>query len=115
VVRTAQGGRVIAVGATQAHAAVPARVEEGAYHPGLVAHQDHRIDAALAGHDVAALRDLALVSDEEPGATEDALELALIHFRVRENAPRDQPFRGSHDVLEVLATCQPRARLRCRT
>ena len=91
VVRAAQERGVAAVGAADAHAAMAARVQEDADDPFVVAEQDRRVEPARPRDEVARLLDLALVPDEEPGATEDPLDLELEDLGVGEDPPRDEP------------------------
>jgi hypothetical protein len=108
VVRALEEGGVVAVGPRDAHAAVAAGVEEGVDLALVVAYQHDRIHAAGARDEVARLRDLAVVPDEEPRLAEDPLELEFEDLRVGEDAARDQPFVRAHDVLERLAAAKPR-------
>src|SRR6185437_13636128 len=98
----------VAVHARDAHAAVAAGVEEGVHDSLVVADQHDRIHAARARDQIAGLRDLAVVPDEEPALAEDALELQLEDLRVGEDAAGDEPLLRADDLLERLAIAQPR-------
>src|SRR5262249_58577269 len=91
VVRALELDRVALVVPAHLHAAMPARVEEDANAPRAIAAEDDRLLAHRRGEIVAGLRDLALVTEEEPGAGEDALELLAVDLVADEDLAADHP------------------------
>src|SRR6185295_17398095 len=89
VVRTHELDRVALVVAAHLHAAVSARVQEHADASGPVAAQNDRLLAHGRDHEVAGIRDLALVPDEEPGASEHLLLLLPVDLLVDEDLAAD--------------------------
>src|SRR5206468_448506 len=103
VVRALELDRVALVVTAHLHAAVPARVEKDAEPPRAVAAQDDRFLAHRRAEIVTRLRDLALVTDEEPGAGEDPLELLPVDLLAHEDLAADDP---ALDVDQALQPCR---------
>src|SRR5262249_48210109 len=87
VIGTAEKMRVVAVGPADAHAAVPARIEKGANDAVVATNKNDRIESARTGHEISGLGQLALMTQEEPAATEDPVDLHPVDFGIGENAP----------------------------
>jgi len=90
VVGAGEGLGVARIGAANAHATVAALVEEDFDAAVFLAHHDHRVFTHVGGHVVPGLGDVGIVPKQQPGATEDALELELVQFLVGVNARVDQ-------------------------
>src|SRR4029453_7549434 len=99
VIRALELHRVALVVAAHLHAPVPARIQEHANPSGAVAAEDDRLLAHARREEVARLRDLALVADEEPGAREDALLLLSVDLVAHEDLAADD---AALDVDQVL-------------
>ena len=82
---------VAGVGAAQPVAAMAADIEKGAHPAGTVAHHQHRVLAHIGRQEIARLRDLAFVAQEQPAAGEDLLQLLLVDLRLDKDAPADEP------------------------
>src|SRR5439155_17522803 len=59
-----------------------------------VAHDQNRVLAHVSGKEVARLRNLALMAQEQPAAGEDLLQLLLVDPRLDKDAPTDQTLFG---------------------
>jgi hypothetical protein len=81
--------RIAVVGPAQTVAAMAADIEECAYGSGGVAHHQNRVLAHPGGQEIAGLRNLAVVTKEQPAASEDLPQLGLIDFRLNEDPPAD--------------------------
>ena len=81
---------VAQVGATHPHAAMPAEVQEGLDRSVLLANDQHRVGAHVGREEVAGLRDLALMREEQPCPTEESLELKLVDLLAREDMRTDK-------------------------
>ena len=85
-----EGGGVAGIGAADAVAAVTADVEEGVdFAGGVTGHKD-RVFAHVGGEEVAWVRDLGLMAEEEPAAGEDALLFLLVDVGLDVNAAANQ-------------------------
>src|SRR6266567_2189166 len=81
---------VALVVAAHLHAAVTARIQEGANLIILaVPHEDHLFGAHAAHHEVSGIRQLALVAEEQPAPLEDLLHLLFEDVRVDVNLSAD--------------------------
>ena len=83
MIRADEQRRIALLVAAHLHAAMPAGVQEHVHRAGLVAAQDHRLLAHARDEEVARLRDLAFVPDEQPGAGEQLLQFLAIQSRAR--------------------------------
>ncbi len=82
---------VALVVAAHLHAAVTARIQEGANLIILaVPHKDHLFGAHAAHHEVSGIRQLALVAEEQPAPLEDLLHLLFEDVRVDVNLSADR-------------------------
>ena len=52
-----------------------------------MSHHDDRLAAELGGDEIAGIRDLARMTDEQPGAAEDAFHLQVEQVRIGIDAP----------------------------
>ncbi len=83
-------------------AAVGAAVEQHLHRAVAVARHDDRLAAEIRGDEVTRIGHLALVTDEQPGAAEDALHLQLEHIRIGIDAPMHPAgFDQRRDVVSV--------------
>src|SRR5205085_11983651 len=89
VIRAGEDCGTALVVAAYLHAAMAAGVEEHMDGAGTVAAEDHRFLAHAGDEEIAWLRDLALVADEEPGAGEDPLLFLPIDRLVDEDFAAD--------------------------
>src|SRR6185503_18171053 len=89
VVGTQELGGVALVVTADLHPAMPAGVEEDVDLARRVPAQDDRLLTHGAGDEIARTRDLAVVSDQEPGAREDALLLLPVDLIADEDLPAD--------------------------
>src|SRR5439155_17432965 len=67
-----------------------ADIEEGADHSGGVADDQHRVFAHRGREEIAGLRDLAVMAQEQPAAREDALQFLAVDLRLDKDAAADQ-------------------------
>ena len=65
-------------------------VQERTHLPPAVAHDQDRVFAHVGGEEIAGLRDLAFVAQEEPAAREDLPELLLVDLLLDEDATTDE-------------------------
>ena len=107
VIGAGEDGRVALVVAAHLHAAVAAGVEEDVDLAFPVAAQDHRFLAHARDEEVAGVRDLALVADEQPGAGEQPLQLLLVDLLVDEDLAADLP-RCQIDETAPVPYCHSR-------
>src|SRR3954447_22665162 len=101
VIRAGEDGRIALVVAAHLHAAMPARIEKDVDHIGAVAAQDHRLLAHARDDIIAGVRDLALVTDKQPGAGEDLLLLLGVDLVVDKDLAADLP-RGEIDQTGAI-------------
>src|SRR6185503_12735238 len=81
---------------------MPAHVQEaGDLAIGLPGHDD-RILAHVRAEEIVRLRDLRLVAKEKPAAGKDLLQLALVDFRIRIDAPVDPAAPYVYQLTEVV-------------
>src|SRR5579883_2906521 len=80
VVRAGKAAGVALVVAANLHAAVRAGVQQHVDRHVRVAREDHALLAHAGDEVVAGVRDLALVTNEQPGAGEDLLLLLLVNL-----------------------------------
>ena len=73
---------VAGLAATQRAAAVATLVEEGGDAAVGLTHHDHRVFTHVADEIIARVGQLALGTQQNPGAREDARQFELVNFRV---------------------------------
>jgi hypothetical protein len=83
--------RVPRIDAAEAHAAVTTLVQERDDRPVLLPHDHHGILAHVCREEVAGLRDLTRVREEEPTPAEHALELESVELLVAVDPRVDRP------------------------
>jgi len=110
VIGAGQDGGVTLVIAANLHAAMPARVQEHMRLAHSVAAQDHRLFAHRRDKEVARVGDLALMTDKEPCAGEDAPQFLLVDLVVDKDLAADPPRRQVHEPRPI--TCYVFARHR---
>src|SRR5215813_3678998 len=109
VIGTRERGGVAGIGSAQPVAAMAAHVEEGVNLAVRVAHDQDRVLPYVGREEVARLRDLALVAEEEPAASEDPLELLLVDLSLDEDATADQSVLGIDEIPDVPDHVRPPA------
>ena len=67
-----------------------AEIQKGMHLASSVTHHQHRIFAHICGKEITGVRDLALMTQKEPAAGENPLELLLIDVLFNEDAAIDQ-------------------------
>ena len=92
---TGEFRRIALVIAADPHAAVPTIVEEDMQLAMPVPVEDYRFLRHASEDVIARLRHLAFMTDEQPGARENALELVLVDLLAGENIPAD------HALIEI--------------
>ena len=90
VIRASEGRGIAATGATQPVAAMATNIEERAHLAARIAHHENRVLAHVSREEVAGLRDLTLVTQEEPTAGEDPLQFLLVDLRLDKDAAADE-------------------------
>src|SRR5262249_43333754 len=101
-----EGQAVALVVAADHVAPVRAGVEKYVDLAVAAASDDDLLLAHARPDEIAGVRDLAFVPDEEPVASEDLVELLLINVRVAENGSADPTFFVVHQPLHVeVAAC----------
>ena len=104
----------------QLRAAVTADVVEGAHHTVIVAQDQHGRLADVQGHHVAGLRHIRLLTDEDPVAGEDQLQIGTVDRLVRVEGPlqamarRASQQQGWKCVWHSRLPHRHRATMRCR-
>src|SRR5215469_7811907 len=101
VIGAGEGRGIAGAGAAQPVAAMAAHVEECAHLAARVAHHENRVLAHISRKEVAGLRDLALMAQEQPAARENSLELLLIDFRLDEDASADQAAVSINQLVQL--------------
>src|SRR4029077_11808077 len=86
-----EDGGIALVVTAHLHPAMPARIEENMHLAGAFAAQDDRLLAHPRRGEIAGVRDLALMADEEPGAGKDPLLLLGVDLVVDEDLATDLP------------------------
>ncbi len=90
VIRADEVARISGIGPADLRAAMPAAVEEGADRHLPVAADEDRHMPHFSRNEVARLRDLGLVRQEDPGAVENPLHLQPAHVIADEDVPAHQ-------------------------
>ena len=85
---------------------MPADVEERADGAIGLADHDHRIFSHVGRDEIAGLGNLRLVTEEQPAAREDALELELVDRRVGVDARVDRPVDGIDETGKLFWVVQ---------
>ena len=91
VIGAGENRGVAFVVAAHLHAAVAARIQEDVDLAGPVAAQDHQFLAHARDEEIAGVRDLAFVTDEQPGAGEQPLLLLAVDLLVDKDLAADLP------------------------
>src|SRR5207244_4484552 len=102
VIRTHELDRVAFVVPADLHPAMPARVEEHVDLAATVARQDDRLLAHRRDEEIAGLRDLAFMADEEPRAGEHAVELLAIDLFADKNLAADDAFLDVDQAVDAV-------------
>src|SRR5262249_23260643 len=101
VIGTRERGGVAGIGSAQPVAAMAAHVEEGVDLAVRVAHDQDRGLPHVGREEVARLRDLALVAEGEPAASEEPLELLPGDLSLDEDATADHSVLGIDEISDV--------------
>jgi hypothetical protein len=94
VIGAGETGGVSGVGATHPGTAVPTDVQECIDSAIAVAHDEDRVLAHIGRHEVARMRDLCFMTQEEPAAREDPFELLRVDLGIDEDPSTDKPVVG---------------------
>ena len=70
---------------------MPADVQVGTQLTVGVAHQDNGVLAHVGGDEIVVVGNLGLVTEQQPAAREDALQLQLVELLIDEDAAVDEP------------------------
>src|SRR4051794_28887150 len=101
VIRTGEARGVAAVGAAQPVAAMTAHIQEGAGLAAGVAHYEDRVLAHVGGKEIAWMRDLAVMAEEQPAARENAALLLLIDLRLDKDAVVEEAAFGIDQPIHI--------------
>ena len=79
-----------------------AHVQERPHLPVPTSPEQHGILAHVGGEEVVGIGDLGLVSQEEPAASEDPLQLLLVDVLGDEHLAFQQPLFGINEFIHVI-------------
>src|SRR5260221_5975501 len=90
VIGAGQARRVAVIGTAQPVATMPADIQESAHLPVAAADDQNRVFAHIGGQEIARLRNLAVVTQIQPAAREDLLQLLFVDLGLDEDTAADQ-------------------------
>ena len=101
VIGAAEAGRIAVIGSAQPVAAMPADIEEGAYHSIGAAHYQDGVFTHIGREEIAGFGDLALMAQKEPAAGEDALQFLAVDLRLDKDAAADQSVLAVDETTDI--------------